>query len=249
MKELLIIIPAYNEAENIIKVIEELRQEIDYADILVINDASRDNTLEVIQENNIECLSTPFNLGYAGVVQTGFKYAKQKAYPYVAQFDGDGQHIAYELHKLFKLAKETEADVVIGSRFKEKTKYKHPFFRRFGTTIFQKAIYLICNKNITDPTSGMQVIKEKVYTYYAQMNHYPDYPDANLIIEMLLLGCLIEEESVEMRERVLGVSMHAGIWKPVVYMVKMFYSLIIILVKYRKSIGLRSRVDERRVFF
>lgn len=235
MKSLLIIIPAYNEEENILNVIQEIYKDISYADILVINDCSRDNTLEILKNYNVNYISTPFNLGYAGVVQTGFKYAEQHNYDYVAQFDGDGQHIAAELDKMFKYIQNTNIDIVIGSRFKEKTQYNHSFFRKMGTMIFQKIIKIVCKQDITDPTSGLQILTKRVYTKYAKINGYPDYPDANLIIEMLMQGYKIEEVAVEMRERIAGTSMHAGIWHPCKYMIKMFYSILISIIKYRED--------------
>lgn len=235
MKKLLVIIPAYNEQDNILNVINELRKDVSYADILVINDCSTDETLKILEENNVNYITTPFNLGYAGVVQTGFKYASKKQYEYVAQFDGDGQHIASELDKLFKVAKEKNIDIVMGSRFKEKTSYNHALFRKIGTRMFQKIVKWSSGREITDPTSGMQVLNRRVFTKYAKMNNYPDYPDANLLIEMILQGYSIEEVPVQMRERIAGVSMHAGIWKPCKYMVNMFYSILIVILKYGKN--------------
>ncbi len=79
----------------------------------------------------------------------------------------------------------------------------------------------------------MQVLNRKVYTKYAKIGNYPEYPDANLIIEMLILGYSIKEIPVEMREREFGVSMHSGIWKPFTYMIRMIYSIIIILLRYK----------------
>lgn len=234
MNKLLVIIPAYNESENILGVIEELKRDIQEADILVINDCSKDNTEQLLKENAINYMNTPFNLGYAGVVQTGFKYAMYKGYEYVAQFDGDGQHVAKELAKLYEVARTGNADIIIGSRFKEKTEYNHAFFRRLGTWMFQKVIKYTTKQEISDPTSGMQVLNKKVYYRYAKINNYPEYPDANLLTEMLLEGYQVEEVSVVMRERMAGVSMHAGILKPCKYMIRMFYSLIIIICKYMK---------------
>lgn len=235
MDSLLIIIPAYNEEENILNVLQEIKEDIPYADVLVVNDCSRDNTLEILKSHDVNYISTPFNLGYAGGVQAGFKYAEQHNYDYVAQFDGDGQHIAKELDRMFKDMKGKNIDIIMGSRFKEKTQYNHSFFRKIGTIMFQKIIKIVCGQEITDPTSGLQILNRRVYTKYAKINGYPDYPDANLIMEMLLQGYKIEEIPVEMRERSAGVSMHAGIWHPCKYMIKMFYSIVINIIKYRRN--------------
>ena len=232
MKDLLVIVPAYNEEMNITNVINELREDIKEADILVINDCSTDNTPKILEEMKVNYITTPFNLRYAGGVQTGFKYALAKGYKYVAQFDGDGQHVASELNKMFQKMKEDDVDIMIGSRFKEQTEYKHPFFRRVGTALFQKIIKIACSKEITDPTSGLQILSKRVYTRYAKINNYPAYPDANLIIEMLMQGYKIEEVPVKMKERIYGESMHSGIWSPISYMITMFYSIFLIIIKY-----------------
>ena len=232
MKDLLVIVPAYNEEMNITNVINDLREDIKEADILVINDCSTDNTPKILEEMKVNYITTPFNLRYAGGVQTGFKYALAKGYKYVAQFDGDGQHVASELNKMFQKMKEDDVDIMIGSRFKEQTEYKHPFFRRVGTALFQKIIKIACSKEITDPTSGLQILSKRVYTRYAKINNYPEYPDANLIIEMLMQGYKIEEVPVKMKERIYGESMHSGIWSPISYMITMFYSIFLIIIKY-----------------
>ena len=239
--ELLIIIPAYNEEMNIINVVNELKKEISGADILVVNDSSTDNTLSILKSNGINHITTPYNLNYSGAIQTGFKYAAKKGYKYVAQFDGDGQHIASELSKMYDEAINGNYDIVIGSRFIKKTGYKHSLFRKIGTCLFQVIIKAICNKKITDPTSGMQVLNREVYERYAKIGNYPEYPDANLIIEMLILGYSIREIPVQMREREFGVSMHAGIWAPFVYMVRMMYSIALVLLKYKDLIRNRRK--------
>lgn len=233
MKDVLVIIPAYNEEMNIVSVVNEVKDSMEFADILVVNDSSIDNTLSILRSNNINYVTTPYNLHYAGAIQTGFKYAAKKGYKYVAQFDGDGQHIASELLKMYETIKKNNGDIVIGSRFAKKNGYKHAFFRKVGTHIFQKIIYIICRERITDPTSGMQILSKRVYEKYAKMGNYPEYPDANLIIEMLILGYCIEEIPVMMRERKYGTSMHAGIIEPFLYMIRMAYSILIVLIKYR----------------
>lgn len=246
MKELLVIIPAYNEEMNIMGVVDEIKRDIPEADIVVINDCSTDGTLQKLKDNNVNYITTPFNLRYAGGVQTGFKYACEKGYKYVAQFDGDGQHVASELAKMFRVAKEENTDIVIGSRFLVKTDYNHPFFRRVGTGIFQKIIKAVTGQSITDPTSGLQVLSERVYNKYAKINNYPEFPDTNLIIEMLLLGYSIKEVPVKMKERIYGESMHSGIWKPITYMIGMFYSILLITLKHNdlKKMSLESRGEK-----
>ena len=228
--KVLFVIPAYNEAENIEKVIKELKKDAAFADILVINDCSKDNTEEIVRKNNVNCINNIFNMRYAMAVQTGIKYAYENDYDYIIQFDADGQHIAKEAIKLLDTIKKTDSDIVIGSRYLKDMGYPCPFMRRFGTKIFEIIIKLICHQRIADSLSGFQCLNKDVIKRYAKMGNYPEFPDANLIIEMLLLGYKIEEVPVKMRLREVGESMHGGIIKPIKYMIEMFYSIFFVII-------------------
>ncbi len=227
--KVLFVIPAYNESENIEKVIKEIKEDVSYADILIVNDCSKDNTKEIVENLGIKCITMPFNVRYAMAVQTGIKYAFQNDYDYVIQFDADGQHIAKEAEKLLNKMKDANCDIVIGSRFLEKTNYPHSFFRMIGTKIFTFLIKAFCNKKITDPTSGFQCLNKRVIKRYA--SNYPEFPDANLIMEMLYEGYEVEEITSNMRIRENGESMHGGIIKPIKYMILILYTIIIILIR------------------
>ncbi len=229
--KVLFIIPAYNEEDNIDKVLKEIKKNVDFADILVVNDCSTDNTRDIVLKNGVTCIDGIFNLRYAGAVQTGFKYAYQNDYDYVIQFDADGQHIAAEAVKLFETAKKSGADVVIGSRYLKDMGYPCPFFRRIGTKMFEILIRIFCHKHIADPLSGFQCLNKDVIKRYAKMGGYPEYPDANLAIEMLLAGYKIVEVPVKMRLRETGESMHGGIIKPIKYMINMVYTIMFILIQ------------------
>lgn len=225
--KVLIIIPAYNEESNIQSVLDELQKDFKEADVLVINDASTDKTKQIVESNNINCITNIFNLGYAYAVQTGLKYAKKYNYDYCLMFDGDGQHIAGEAKKLLNKILETNCDIVIGSRYLQKGNYNASKARKLGTNFFAWLIKFVCNKKISDPLSGFQVINKNVIDKYSKMGEYPEFPDANLIIEMLLNGYKIEEVSIKMRKREFGESMHQGIIKPIKYMVIVLYTILI----------------------
>ena len=231
MKKVLVVIPAYNEDMNIEKVLNELKNDFKEADIVVINDCSKDNTKEVVEKNNIKCITLPFNMGYSRAVQTGIKYACDYGYDYVIQFDADGQHIAKEAKKLLGHIEKTKANIVIGSRYLEKNNYNQSFFRKIGTVTFSKLIKLFCKKEITDPLSGFQCLDRSIIERYSKLGMYPEYPDANLIIELLYENYKIEEVSVKMRLREMGESMHGGIIKPIKYMIQIFYTIFIILLR------------------
>ena len=129
---ILIIIPAYNEAENIQKVIEAVRNSVPEMDYIVVNDCSVDDTEKICKQNRYQYISLPVNLGIGGGVQTGYLYALQNGYDIAIQLDGDGQHDPSYIHELIEPIINNEADIVIGSRFISKEGFQSSIPRRFG---------------------------------------------------------------------------------------------------------------------
>ena len=121
MEKVLLIIPAYNEEENILKtyqkVIDYNKKEKKHYDVIVINDCSKDKTSKICHDNKIPVIDLIHNLGIGGAVQTGYKYAYENNYDIAVQFDGDGQHDVRYVEKIIKPIIEKKADFVIGSRF------------------------------------------------------------------------------------------------------------------------------------
>lgn len=212
----LIIIPAYNEAENIVDTVQGV---VDAGyDYVVVNDGSKDNTLSVCRANDVNVIDLPQNLGIGGAVQTGHLYARDMDYDVDIQLDGDGQHDPAYLGKLVAEI-QNGADLVIGSRFLEQTEgFQSTFMRRVGITWLSFWIKLLTGKRITDPTSGFRACGRRAVNLFAQS--YPiDYPEPDSIAHALRLGMDVREVSVEMRERQGGVSSIGG-FKSVYYMIK-----------------------------
>lgn len=232
MDKILTIIPAYNEAANIGPVLDTIKKSDFDTDVLVINDCSTDDTATIVKKAGVNCISNLFNMRYAWAIQTGLKYARDHDYDYAILMDADGQHLISEAAKLYNAATKTKSDIIIGSRYLKNLGYPCPFFRRIGTKFFSHIIKLFTKQRIADPLSGFQCLNKNVIKYYAGCGNYPEYPDANLIIEMLLKGYEITEIPVKMLIRENGTSMHSGIWKPIKYMVTQFYTCIVIFVKY-----------------
>jgi hypothetical protein len=175
-------------------------------------------------------------MGYACALQTGFKVAVAAGYERVVQFDGDGQHVASEVRRLYDHSVTNGCDIVIGSRFLEDTGYHNPFFRKLGTRIFSSLIRLICKRKVTDPTSGLQVLSRRCFKAYSEFGGYPDYPDANLLISAIRSGYRVDELPVAMKQRTSGESMHGGVLKPIRYMAVMFYSILIIVLRRGRNV-------------
>lgn len=233
LPKLLVIVPTYNEALNIASVVEELRAYLQQdADILVVDDCSVDGTQDVLKKLDVAFVALPFNLGYSGALQTGYKYALANNYDYIVQFDGDGQHIAKEIGTLVSAYKDCPADIIIGSRFVSSGEHHHSFLKRFATSLFCRLIKKITRTTLHDPTSGFQLLNRKAFDRYSKIHNFPYYPDANIIIEMLLNGYEVQEVQVGMRKRVFGESMHDGLIRQAKYMIKVIYSIFIITLKY-----------------
>lgn len=229
-KSVLIIIPAYNEEENIGAFLQSMKKSKIAAesDILVMNDASRDNTEQIAEQYGVKVINQIYNMGYGAALQLGYKYAFENGYEYVLQLDADGQHDVSNLDVLYERLtdSERECDIVIGSRFLERsTPYEMGAFRMLSIKFFRGIIRRIGKTEITDPTSGLQGLNRKAFSYYAQYANFDyRYPDVNMIMQMILNNFRIVECEACMHQRVAGTSMHAGIWKPFAYMVLMSLS-------------------------
>lgn len=231
MNKILIIVPAYNEAENIRGVIHKLRSVNDQWDVLVINDCSTDNTSAIARETgHAKVLDLPVNLGIGGCVQTGFRYARKYNYDFALQFDGDGQHSAEEIDKLLAIVVDREADAAIGSRFRQKNDgFRSSFFRRIGIRVFELFSYLLIHQRITDHTSGFRAYNRKALSFLA--DHYPsDYPEPEVVILLGKNGFKIMETFTQMHERQGGVS-SIPLTKGPYYMIKVLLAMFMSAIR------------------
>ena len=121
----IIIIPAYNEEENIEKTVNAIQKSAQGFDYVIINDCSIDNTRKICEEKGFNIVNLPINLGIGGAVQTGYKYAYENGYDVAVQVDGDGQHDPEFLSTMAEYLIEHRVDMVIGSRFIEKKDFSH----------------------------------------------------------------------------------------------------------------------------
>lgn len=232
----IIIIPAYNEEENLRHVLSEVARHNPKLDVLVVNDHSRDRTSPLSREMGAEVLDLPCNLGYGGAVQAGFRYARELQYDFCIQLDGDGQHDPSYIPELAREIMRTENDVVLGSRFLGKAEYHIPAIRRLGMYFFGAIVTLTTGQKMTDPTTGYQALNARAIRFFANDNYPTDYPDADTLIVLNYAGFHVKEVPVVMRPRVAGVSMHAN-WKSIYYVFKMCLAIFVVLLRGRKYYG------------
>jgi len=231
LAEGLVIIPAYNEEKNIGAVLEDIRRFHYDIDIIVINDASKDNTEQVVVEKGEKIINHFYNLGYGGALQTGFKYAADKGYEYVIQFDGDGQHDPADIQSIIDELKTGCYDIVIGSRFLGESSFQISSAKKLAIALFCSIIRISTGVKITDPTSGLQGLTLRSYKYYSRMGNFPDdFPDADTLIHMLKRNCRVKEVPAHMKNRLHGQSMHSGL-KSLYYTFKMLISISVVLLR------------------
>lgn len=219
----LVIIPAYNEAENIVRVVDNLINNYSQFDYVVINDGSKDNTAKLCREHGYNLVDLPINLGLAGAFQTGMKYALYHDYDYAIQYDGDGQHNPEYIQGMLEVAEKDNVDVVIGSRFADE---KKPFsLRMLGNSLIEMCIFLTTGKKIKDSTSGMRLYNSRMIKKMARTMNYGPEPDT--IAYLMKCGAKVQEYHVHMNERIAGES-YLNFTRSIKYMFHMCSSILIV---------------------
>lgn len=222
-RRVLAVVPAYNERDNIVSTIEDLRTNAPGIDYVIVNDGSKDDTLAICREHGYNVIDLPVNLGLAGAFQTGMHYAYEQGYDYAVQFDADGQHSAAYIEDMVALAERNHVNIVIGSRF---ASTKKPFSARMmGSALITTMILVTTRKRIQDPTSGMRLFDKTMIPLLA--NELDLGPEPDTVSLLMRWGYKVEEIQVEMRERTAGES-YLNFTKSVAYMLRMSISILLV---------------------
>lgn len=230
-RRICIIVPAFNEEQSIAAVLRHIRSIDRSLAIVVINDGSRDGTSRVARSAGVSVIDLPFNLGIGGAVQTGLKYARSHGYNVAVQVDADGQHDAAFIPVLLQ-ALAPHIDMVIGSRFMQKTDYEGTWLRRLGTRIFSWCIRLTSGYTIYDATSGFRAYGSRAIAFLA--DNYPiDFPEPESIVKLLRHGFVLREIPVEMKQRSGGSSSVTRL-KAAYFMVSIVIAILLESIKFKK---------------
>jgi glycosyltransferase involved in cell wall biosynthesis len=223
---LVAIVPAWNEAGAIGRVVEEIRSVSPDIEVVVVDDASSDDTAAIAVAGGAIVLSLPFNVGIGGAVQTGFRYALEEGYERAVRLDGDGQHDASQIPKILAPIETGEADLVIGSRFVDpRGAYRPPLARRMGIRVFARLVSVLGRQRVTDTTSGFVALdRTGIELFAAQYPH--DYPEVEATLVALRSGLRLAQVQVEMRERTTGVSSITFL-RSLYYIVKVTLALLV----------------------
>ncbi len=228
----LIIVPAFNEAAIIGRVVDDILLTLPDYDVVVVDDGSTDGTADCVPAR-AKVLKLPFNLGIGGAMQTGYLYAAEHGYDVAVQVDGDGQHPAEAVPQLVEKLDTSGggggADLVVGSRFLQDTGYEQQPARVLGIAVLAALLRLLTRRRFTDCTSGFRAANRRVIELFAQW--YPDdYPEPEVILLLHRAGYRIEECPVEMLQRRTGQS-SIPLLRGIFYIIKVSLALLLDTVR------------------
>jgi glycosyltransferase involved in cell wall biosynthesis len=206
-ERVLILIPAYNEEKTITKVLNGLCKAVPKFDRVIVNDGSKDSTSEILEQLGEKQLRLPCNLGYGLALQTGLKYALQCGYDIIVTIDADGQHNPDDVPRLVAALIESDADLVIGSRYSGGRPYTGPLGRRLGQTLFSRLTRLLTGQRICDTTSGFKALRASACEAIVH-GTFLDF-HTEMLVRMVLLGFKIVEVDIIVKERAFGQSMYS----------------------------------------
>ena len=202
MMRVLIVIPAYNEAQNLERVVDSLIACCPQFDYVIVNDGSADGTKELCEKKHYHVINLPVNLGLTGAVRTGMKYAYQKKYDMAIQFDADGQHLPQYIASMVQHMKESRSDILIASRYVGGK--MPPRMRTIGAILISSAIRVTTGVRITDPTSGMRLYSRRIISRFVTDASLSPEPDT--LAYLIRNGAKVSEMKVHMEDRAAGQS-------------------------------------------
>lgn len=235
----LVIVPAWNEQENVGRTVEEIRDALPSADMLVVDDGSSDRTAEVAQSAGARVLVLPFNLGVGGAMRAGYAYAKRYGYEAAIQVDADGQHNPADIATVLDGLRH--ADIAIGARFAEVGEYKATGPRRWAMVFLAAVLSRVAKTKLTDVTSGFRAANRAAIEQYVQ--YYPaEYlgDTVDSLVAAIHAGLTVTQVPVAMRPR-MGGRPSQGVVGSTVYLLRSVMALGLALL--RRPTGLRAPED------
>jgi glycosyltransferase involved in cell wall biosynthesis len=227
----LAIVPAYNEAGMVGRVVRDIERNAPGFDVLVVDDGSTDRTAAEAEAEGAVVIRHPYNLGIGGAMQSGYRYAFKRGYDLAIQVDGDGQHDPGEISALLRTLETDGVDMASGSRFLDDSGYRAPVGRRLGIRIFSVILSAVCGQRVTDPTSGFRLCNRRAIELFAR--DYPhDYPEVEAILMVHAHRLRMREVPVRMHHRSDGrSSITSG--ESVYYMIKVTLAIFVGLFRRR----------------
>ena len=230
---LLVIVPAFNEEGAIAGVVRSVHRHVPGVPVLVIDDCSRDGTVNLARAAGAEVLALPHHLGLGGCVQAGYKLAHELGFEFVIRVDGDGQHDAGDIPTILDRLKRSGCEMVIGSRFIAENGSRATAMRSLGIRFFRAVLRPILGKPVHDPTSGFVGVNRKALEVFSRS--FPlEYPEIEALVVLQRRRFRFEEVPVKMHPRVTGRSSITAA-KSLYYIAHVLLGVFVNVLKYDRS--------------
>ena len=227
---LLVIVPALNEEGAIGNVVRDIHQHVPGVQVLVIDDCSSDNTIAVARQAGAQVLPMPHHLGVGGCVQAGYKLAYELGFQFVIRVDGDGQHDAADIPRVFEKLKSTGCEMVIGSRFVTENGSRTGAVRSIGIRFFRLVLRPVLGKPVHDPTSGFVGVNRRALDVFRKS--FPlEYPEIEALVVLQRRAFRFEEVPCQMRPRTTGRSSLTA-FKSLYYVVHVLLGVFVNVLKF-----------------
>ncbi|PYT29306.1 MAG: glycosyl transferase family 2 [Acidobacteria bacterium] len=237
--KLLILIPAFNEEGAVGGVVEAVNSAVPGAPVLVVDDCSRDATVMVARLAGAEVLALPHHLGLGGCVQAGYKLAYELGYEFVIRVDGDGQHDARDIPKVFEALRSSGCEMVIGSRYVNGSGGGTSLVRAAGILFFRMVLRPILGKPVRDPTSGFVGVNRSALAVFSRS--FPlEYPEIEALVVLQRRRFRFVEVPCRMLPRRSGRSTITPM-KSIYYIVHVLLGVFVNVLKYERRIPKESR--------
>ena len=232
---------SYNEEESIEFALRDLIDNNFGYDVVVIDNGSNDRTAEICARLSVPVVRHCVNTGGSvGTLLSYFTFAYAAGYDVLCQFDADGQHDAAELRKIIDPVLTGQADIVIGSRFIERTGFQSTAMRRVGIRLFSHHFTRLTGSPVTDITSGFRAYSRKAITFFGHTYRDPLYDSMNqFLLIAFLAGMKITEVPVTMRARRAGQS-EFNAWNSLAFPIKGLASIVGCLLQKRRITAFRG---------
>jgi glycosyltransferase involved in cell wall biosynthesis len=240
---LLVIVPAFNEEGAIGSVVASVRKYVPEVPILVIDDSSADGTVAAAEAAGAEVLRLTHHLGLGGCVQAGYKLAYELGFDYVIRVDGDGQHDARDIPRIFERLRKSGCEMVIGSRFVKANGSRTGTIRSLGIRFFRLVLRPILGRRVHDPTSGFVGVNRKALNVFSRS--FPlEYPEIEALVVLQRRAFRFEEVPVAMHPRTTGRSSITAL-KSLYYIVHVLLGVFVNVLKYDRRFHARSARQKR----
>jgi glycosyltransferase involved in cell wall biosynthesis len=229
---LLVIVPVFNEVGAIGEVIRSIHEHVPGTPVLAIDDGSGDASIAAARAAGADVLPLPHHLGLGGCVQAGYKLACELGFQYVIRVDGDGQHDARDIPRVFERLKESGCEMVIGSRFDSEEGFRAGVVRSLGIRFFRMVLRPILGQPVRDPTSGFVGVNRRALELFSRS--FPlEYPEIEALVVLQRRRFRFEEVPCAMRPRLAGRSSITAL-KSLYYMAHVLLGVFVNVLKWER---------------